>query len=163
MRSKEKMPRDGSPQSRRSHTEKRRGAQRQTMTSNQEKTRRKQKHLACDPNVKEQEPTAKGNPSIVIKSVRKTHLAPKGDPIPKEYKQDQQTKPSFRSSGRTQPTLDPDKGDLIAKARKNTTDGDRQRTKRRRRNKTEPRHRRGERDWKQTTEHLTPGKPSPDE
>ena len=65
------------------------------MTSNQEKTRRKQKHLACDPNVKEQEPIAKGNPSIVIKSERKTHLTPKGDPIPKEYRQDQQTKPSY--------------------------------------------------------------------
>ena len=101
MRSKEKMPRDGSPQSRRSHTEKRRGAQRQTMMSNQEKTKRKQNHLACDPNVKEQEPIAKGNPSIMIKSVRKTHLTPKGDPIQKEYKQDQQAKPSFRSSGRT--------------------------------------------------------------
>ena len=28
-------------------------------------------------------------------------LDPKGDPIPKEYKRDQQAKPSFRSSGRT--------------------------------------------------------------
>ena len=86
----------------RSHTEKRRGAQRQTKTPNKGNTRRKQKHLAWDPNMKEQEPIAKGNPSIVIKSVRKTHLTRKGDPIPKEYKPDQQTKPSFRSSGRTQ-------------------------------------------------------------
>ena len=37
----------------RSHTEKIRGAQRQTMMPNQGKTRRKQKHLACDPNLKE--------------------------------------------------------------------------------------------------------------
>ena len=66
------------------------------------KTRHKKKHLAWDPNVKEQELIAKGNPSILIKSVRKTHLTPKGDPIPKEYKPEQQTKPSFRSSGRTQ-------------------------------------------------------------
>ena len=64
----------------RSHTEKRRGAQRQTMMPNQGKTRRKQKHLACDPNVKEQEPIAKGNPSIVIKSVRKTHLTQRVTP-----------------------------------------------------------------------------------
>ena len=58
----------------RSHTEKIRGVQRQTRMPKQGKTRRKPTHLACDPNVKEQEPIAKGNPSIVIKSVCKTHL-----------------------------------------------------------------------------------------
>ena len=132
------------------------------MMPNQEKTRRKQKHLACDPNVKEQEPIAKGNTSIVIKSVRKTHLTPKGDPIPKEYKRDQQTKPLFRSSGRTHNRHSTQTRVTSSRRHEiNTTDGDRRRTKRRRKNKTEPR--RGERDWRQTTEHTTPGKPLPDE
>ena len=94
----------------RSHPEKIRGAQRQTMMPNQEKTRRKQKHLACDPNMKEQEPIAKGNPSIVIKSIRKTPLTQRVTPSQKEYKRDQQTKPSFRSSGRTHNRTRPRQG-----------------------------------------------------
>ena len=53
------------------------------------------------------------------------------------------------------PTLDPVQGDPIAKALRNTTDGDRRRTKRRRRKKTEPRQWRGKLDWRQTTEHKT--------
>ena len=64
----------------RSHIGKRRGAQRQTMMHNQGKTRHKQQYLAWDPNRKEQEPTAKGNPSIVIKSVCKTHLTQRVTP-----------------------------------------------------------------------------------
>ena len=64
----------------RSHTEKIRGAQRQTMMPNQGKTRRKQKHLAWDPNRKEQKPIATGNPSIVKKRVCKTHLTQRVTP-----------------------------------------------------------------------------------
>ena len=63
-----------------SHTEKIRGAQRQTKMPNQGKTRRKQKHRTWDPNRKEQKPIAKGNPSISIKRVCKTHLTQRETP-----------------------------------------------------------------------------------
>ena len=90
----------------RSHTEKRRGAQRQTMMMmpNQWKTRHKQNHLACDPNVKEQEPIAKGNPSIMIKSVRKTHLIQRVTPSRRNTNETNRL--SLRSDRVGEPTTD---------------------------------------------------------
>ena len=52
-------------------------------------------------------------------------LDPKGDPIPKEYKQDQQAKPSFRSSGRTHNRhLTQTRVTSSRRPQRNTTDGE---------------------------------------
>ena len=91
-------------------------------------------------------------------------LDPQGDPILKEYKRDQQAKPSFRSSGRTHNRHSTQtRMTSLRRPQRNTTDGDRWRTKRGWSKKTEPRQRRCKRDMRQTTEHTTPGKQVPEE
>ena len=71
---------------------------------NQGKTRRKQKHPAGDPNLKEQEPIAKGNPSVVIKSVCKTHLTQRVTPSRKNT--NETNRQSLRSNRVGEPTTD---------------------------------------------------------
>ena len=52
-------------------------------------------------------------------------LDPKGDPIPKEYKRDQQAKPSFRSSGRTHTRHSTQtRVTSLQRPQRNTTDGE---------------------------------------
>ena len=98
------------------------------------------------PQLEVTETNSESNPSIEIKGECKTHLTQRVTPSRRNTNETKRL--SLRSDRveETNPDTRPSQGDPIAKAVRNTTDGDRRRTKRRQGKKTEPRQRRGKLD-----------------